>query len=347
MARPLRIQYENAYYHVTCRGNARQNIFSTDADRSTFLDLLGRSVVIYQTEILAYVLMSNHFHLLVKTPLGNLQEFMRHFNISYTSWYNRRHQRSGHLYQGRYHSLLIDADNYLKEVSRYIHLNPVKTGKARATDAASQRNALSDYPWSSYPGYRSLGARRPFLRTDKILAHFGGDTARGRRGYARYVEQGLSASLDNPLELGKGHGIVGDADFVDAVRGRYLSETADTREIPTARPPAVRSSPERIIEVVCAETGVPREALMQKGFRGFGRGLLMELLYRHGGLRQREIGVLLGIDYSAVSVSRRRLRALMSESPQLRAVLTRAEGRLRQGKIRVAAVMPRRDGLPS
>ena len=215
MARPLRIQYENAYYHVTCRGNARQTIFSTDADRSAFLDLLGRSLDIYETEILAYVLMSNHFHLLVKTPLGNLQEFMRHFNISYTGWYNRRHRRSGHLYQGRYHSFLIDADNYLKEVSRYIHLNPVKIKQGERPRMPLRRERPCDLtPGAATPDICRPGERRPFLRTDEILAHFGGDTARGRRGYARYVEQGLSASLENPLELGKGHGIVGDADYV-------------------------------------------------------------------------------------------------------------------------------------
>jgi len=331
MARPLRIQYENAYYHVTCRGNARQIIFTADADRSTFLDLLGRSVVIYQAEILAYVLMSNHFHLLVKTPLGNLQEFMRHFNICYTSWYNRRHQRSGHLYQGRYHSLLIDADNYLKEVSRYIHLNPVMIKKERTRNAAGRRKALRSYAWSSYPGYLSPRDRRPFLRAAEILDRFGGATARGRRGYAWYVEQGLAAELGNPLELGKGHGIVGDANFVHAIRARYLSGEEDTREIPGARPATARVEPERLIEAVCAETGASREALMQKGFRGFGRALLMELLYRHGGMKQREIGVLLGIDYSAVSVSRRRLRASMSESSQLQAVMTRAE-RIAQGQ---------------
>ena len=212
-----------------------RSIFSSDADRSAFLDLLGRSSDVYEAEILAYVLMDNHFHLLVKTPLGNLQEFMRHFNISYTGWYNRRHRRSGHLYQGRYHSFLIDADNYLKEVSRYIHLNPVKIKRLRAQDANSQKQTLDDYPWSSYPGYLSPGRRRPFLRTEEILAYFGGDTARGRRGYARYVEHGISVALDSPLDLGKGHGIVGDADYVDAIRGRYLSGDADSREIPAAR----------------------------------------------------------------------------------------------------------------
>jgi len=326
MARPLRIQFENAYYHVTCRGNARQPIFSSDTDRSAFLDLLGRSVAIYQTEILAYVLMVNHFHLLVKTPRGNLQEFMRHFNISYTGWYNRRHRRSGHLYQGRYHAFLIDADNYLKEVSRYIHLNPVKVKKSRDLDAVAKKKVLSAYPWSSYPGYRSPALRRPFLQEDEILSYFGGDTVRGRRGYARYVEHGISAALDNPLELGRGHGIVGDAGYVDAVRGQYLSGDADSREIPAARSSAVRISPERLIEAVCEETGVSREALLRKGCRGAGRGLLMEMLYRHGGMKQREIGVLLGIDYSAVSVSRKRLQASMCGNPKLRAIMKRLEG---------------------
>ena len=328
MARPLRIQFENAYYHVTCRGNARQNIFSSDTDRVAFLDLLGRSSDIYGAEILAYVLMDNHFHLLVKTPRGNLQEFMRHFNISYTAWYNRRHRRSGHLYQGRYHSFLIDADNYLKEVSRYIHLNPVKVKKSQDLDAATKKKALSAYPWSSYPGYRSPARRRPFMRADEILSYFGGDTARGRLGYARYVEPVLSGDLLNPLDLGKGHGIVGDADFVDAIRGRYFSSGSDTREIPTARTPAVRVEPERIIGAVCAETGVSREALLRKGLRGAGRGLLMEMLYRHGGLKQREIGELLGVDYSAVSVGRKRFLVSMSGDSKLQAAMRRTVGRL-------------------
>src|SRR4030043_1166617 len=140
MTRPLRIQFENAYYHVTCRGNARQEIFSNDPDRSAFLDLLERSSDTYQTEILAYVLMSNHFHLLVKTPLANLQEFMRHFNISYTSYYNRTHRKTGHLYQGRYKSFLVDADSYLQEVSRYIHLNPVR-GRGKAKLPVHEKNS--------------------------------------------------------------------------------------------------------------------------------------------------------------------------------------------------------------
>ncbi len=330
MARRLRIQFENAYYHVTCRGNARQNIFSSDADRAAFLDLLGRSSDVYRTEILVYVLMENHFHLLVKTPLANLQEFMRHFNISYTGWYNRRHKRSGHLYQGRYQSLLVDMDNYLKEVSRYIHLNPVKVKKTKDLDAASKRKALAAYPWSSYPGYRTPGKRRPFLRTGEILSYFGGDTVPGRRGYARYVEHGISASISNPLELGKWHGIVGDTDFVLAIRDRYLSGDADTREIPATRPAAARQDPERIIRAVCDVTGSSREALLRKGFRGVARGLLMEMLYRQGGMKQREIGALLGVDYSAVSIGRKRFLRMIEANSELESLFSSAATRISQ-----------------
>ena len=126
MARPLRIQYPEAYYHVTCRGNERKEILLDDQDHKDFLEKLSLSLDIYNVSLLAYICMPNHFHLLLTTPEGNLSEFMRHVNISYTSHFNRRHHRVGHLYQGRYKAFLIDADNYLLEVSRYIHLNPTR-----------------------------------------------------------------------------------------------------------------------------------------------------------------------------------------------------------------------------
>ena len=144
----------------------------------------------------------------------------------------------------------------------------------------------------------------------------------------------------NPLELGKGHGIVGDAVYVDAVRGRYLSGDADMREIPAARSLTVRPDTERIIGAVCAETRVSREAMLQKGFRGPVRGLLMELLYRHGGMKQREIGALLGVDYSAVSVSRKRLQASMHGNPKLRAIMARVGERIGEGPVESCRTKP-------
>jgi hypothetical protein len=217
--------------------------------------------------------MSNHFHLLVKTPRGNLQEFMRHFNISYTAWFNRRRRRSGHLYQGRYHSFLIDEGNYLKDVSRYIHLNPVKIKQVSSKVLPVKRKALRSYVWSSLPGYASPRARKPFLRTEEVLDYFGGDTSIGRRSYARYVEQGLVADLENPLELGKGHGIIGEREFVDAVRDRYLSPATNVRELPAAEKLRGRPEPELIVATVCNVLKIGRDDLMKKGYRGPGRGL--------------------------------------------------------------------------
>ncbi len=126
MARALRIQYEGALYHITCRGNERKAIYRDDQDRKVFLELLINGIETYNIILYCYVLMDNHFHLLLETPLGNLSEFMRWFNITYTSHYNRRQKRSGHLYQGRYKSILVEKETHLYILSRYIHLNPVR-----------------------------------------------------------------------------------------------------------------------------------------------------------------------------------------------------------------------------
>jgi len=330
MARPLRIQYENAHYHVTCRGNFGQEIFSSDADRSTFLDLLERSCDIYQTEILAYVLMSNHFHLFVKTPLGNLQEFMRHFNISYTSYYNWRHGRRGHLYQGRYKSFLVDADNYLQEISRYIHLNPIRVKIKSQMDLDRKKRYLREYPWSSYGGYLSQSRRRGFLRVEEVLVYFGGDTARGRRSYEGFVMEGLSGEMSNPLEKGVGHGIIGARDFIKKIREQYIESGTELRELPAVKKILAQVEPERIIRIVCERFKVGRGEILRKGHRGVGRGVLMEMLYRYGGMNQREIGELMGVDYSAVSVMRKRVLGLREKDRHLSTGIERVKRELQK-----------------
>ena len=327
MARPLRIQFENAYYHVMCRGNAGQQIFSNDQDRSSFLRLLQRSSDMYQVPVLAYVLMQNHFHLLVTTPLANLQEFMRHFNISYTSYYNRTYHRAGHLYQGRYRSSLIDADSYLFEVSRYVHLNPVRIAEMADRPVGEKRARLRAYQWSSYPGYISSRKRLPFISYE-IMAQFGGDAREASASYARFVERGLSRDLDNPLDKGIGHGIVGDEPFITHLRDTAVGGK-DTRELPAAK--AMRRVPvERILEVVCRLVGVDREELFRRRARTAGRGLLIEALSRYGGLNQREIGVLLGMDYSSVSVSRKRFQELLEKDASLQVRTDAIRGELYQ-----------------
>lgn len=183
MARPLRIQYPGAVYHVTCRGNARRNIFLKDDDRQGFLQILSKSLDIYSILLHGYVLMENHFHLLVETPLGNLSEFMRHFNITYTSYFNRRHQRVGHLYQGRYKSILVEKDAYLSILSRYIHLNPIRVQTFETGSHKHQAEHLLQYPWSSLPGYLDKSKRNGMVGYALVLADYGGDTPKGRAAY--------------------------------------------------------------------------------------------------------------------------------------------------------------------
>ncbi len=331
MARPLRIQYENAYYHVTCRGNARQEIFANDQDRSAFLDLLNGSREIYQVEVLGYVLMGNHFHLVVKTPSGNLKEFMRHFNISYTSYFNRRHRRVGHLYQGRYKAFLIDADSYLQEVTRYLHLNPVRVRRKEEFEVKKKKRYLERYPWSSYLHYVGRKRRNSLLNVEEILDPFGGKTSRGRRNYQKFVEEGLKGIIESPLQKGKGHGIVGDEEFVDRIRDRFLRKIRKSREVPGVQGIIGQVVPAKILGVVWKETGGKGEDLKKKGERGIGRGLLMEMLYRYGGLNQREIGEMMGVDYSSVSVARKRFHLLAQRDKKVLGLMERVQVKISQG----------------
>ena len=165
MARALRIQYPGAFYHVTCSGNRRKHIFLDKEEQEFFLERLALSSETYNVPILAYVLMANHFHLLLTTPDGNLSEFMRHFNICYTTCFNKRHERVGHLYQGRYKSYLVDADNYLLEVSCYIHLNPVRIKSLNNRSVKEKRAALMSYKASSLGGflYERKSCHRQYL----------------------------------------------------------------------------------------------------------------------------------------------------------------------------------------
>ena len=161
MARALRIQFEGAVYHITSRGNERREIFKDDADRIRFLEILKLSLGIYQVLLYGYVLMDNHYHLLVETPKGNISEFMRRFNITYTSYFNKKHNRAGHLYQGRYQSILVDKESYLTSLSRYIHLNPIRVRELIDQPAKEKEEHLKEYSWSSLSGYINEDTKLP------------------------------------------------------------------------------------------------------------------------------------------------------------------------------------------
>jgi putative transposase len=313
MSRPLRIQYENALYHVTCRGNARQSIFVNDHDRRKFIEILERSLETYQVHLLAFVLMTNHFHILVRTPQANLQDFMRHFNVSYTGCFNKAHNRSGHLYQGRYKSFLVDKDSYLLQASRYLHLNPIHISRLKGTSFEEKKEYLDTYQWSSYQDYVS-SPRNVFLVTDDILAYFNGKEA----SYRRFVEEGILESV-NPFEKAKGHGILGDASFIDTIL-KSMNKPEPSREQPAVRRMIVKTKPDAILKVVADIFHVTSEDIIQKNYKGPARRVAMECLYRYAGMNQREIGDMMGVDYSSVSVARKRLHEALPKDRVLQRI---------------------------
>lgn len=165
MGRAWRIEYEGAYYHLMSRGNDGQEIYFSDNDRRRFLETLSEMSERFEVEIFAYVLMPNHYHLLVQTRRANLKKAMQWLGTTYTRRFNNRHSRAGHLFQGRYKSILIENDAYLMQLSCYIHRNPLKAGIVKR---------LMDYAWSSY-GVYAYGRNSPeWLSTNLILSHFKG-----------------------------------------------------------------------------------------------------------------------------------------------------------------------------
>jgi REP element-mobilizing transposase RayT len=205
MARPLRLQFSGGMYHVTARGNDRQAIFEDDADCSRFLVVLASMVSRYRVRCHAYCLMGNHYHLLLETPEGNLSGAMRQLNGVYTQRFNRRHERSGHVLQGRFGARIVDGHTYLHEVCRYIVLNPVRAGLA---------SHPRDWRWSSFRATAGEGPVPGFLTVDWVQAFFGASQpGRSPAEYVRFVEAGLGQD-QNALAQFESKPAIGDAVFV-------------------------------------------------------------------------------------------------------------------------------------
>jgi len=183
MARPLRIEYSGALYHVTSRGNHRQEIFVDPEDRERFLGILAHAVRRHNWLCHAYCQMDNHYHLVIETPDGNLSKGMRQVGAVYTQAYNRRHGKSGHLFQGRYKAILVENEEYAEELSRDIHLNPTRVG-------AVQRP--QDYAWSSYMACVGQASSPRWLTKDLILLQFGCDEESAQERDREFVEAGLA-----------------------------------------------------------------------------------------------------------------------------------------------------------
>jgi REP element-mobilizing transposase RayT/DNA-binding transcriptional ArsR family regulator len=330
MARALRIQFEGAVYQITSRGNEKREIFKDDADRLRFLEILEHSLNTYQVLLYCYLLMENHYHLLVETPQGNISEFMRHFNITYTSYYNRTHDRVGHLYQGRYKSILVDKQSYLTILSRYIHLNPIRVGEAVDWQAREKEKYLKRYPWSSLLGYIDEDKRLAFIDYSLILAEYGGDTVKGRMNYWREVCRDLASGLEIKEKV-VGQSVLGDDGFLKWVKKQFAKGEGNRREIPSLRGILRYRSRDEILKVISDETGKQDGGILKR--KGALRQMAMELLYKYGGLKGGEIGEIMGLDYSTVSQGRKRLRERLKKDKELQGLMGRLERKLSKAKV--------------
>jgi REP-associated tyrosine transposase len=204
MARPLRLEFPGALYHVTARGNARQLIYRDEEDRRLYLDLLGKEIDQQGWRCYAYCLMDNHYHLLIETPEPNLVAGMRRLNGVYTQAFNRRHRRVGHLFQGRYKAIVVDKDAYLRELCRYIVLNPVRAAAVKSPER---------WPWSSYRATSGEASAQSWLAVEEVRALFP-----GRGAYQRFVEEGMGQ--DAPWAKLRGQIYLGGDDFLKRMERR-------------------------------------------------------------------------------------------------------------------------------
>jgi REP element-mobilizing transposase RayT len=216
MARPLRIEYPGALYHVTSSGNRQEAIFDDDQDRSAFLNVLDEVISRFRWRCHAYCLMGNHYHLMIETPEANLTKGMRQLNGVFTQWSNRRHKRSGHLFQGRYKAILVDRDGYILELARYNVLNPVRSAMVKHP---------RQWAWSSYSAMTGKSPVPAWLTTDGLLAEFGKRRALARRKYQEFVADGMDAeSIWKDLQ---GQIYLGDDDFVEQMQRRLGDREQD------------------------------------------------------------------------------------------------------------------------
>jgi putative transposase len=224
MSRPIRIEFPDALYHVTARGDRREAIFEDDQDRQTFLLILEKTVTQFNWLCYAWCLMDNHYHLLIQTPDGNLSKGMRQLNGVTTQTSNRRHHRVGHLFQGRFKAILVDHDAYLLELSRYIVLNPVRAGMVKAP---------ADWAWSSYRASAGLAPAAPWLAVDGVLSQFAKRRSLAQQRYAQFVREGIKA--DSPWQNLKGQIFLGDDPFVQQMQARIEARQRNDVQIPVAQ----------------------------------------------------------------------------------------------------------------
>lgn len=299
MSRPLRIEYENAFYHIIARGERREAIFNCDKDKDRFLEKLSETVEKYRLLVHAYVLMDNHYHLLLETPDANLSEAMHYLNASYGNWFRFKYKIVGSVFQGRYKAILVEKDEYMKMLSAYIHLNPVR---AKIVDEPSL------YPYSSYVYYGSKTKPPVFLRTKDLLGLFN-DRNEYRKFVASYAKAGTEI---DPDEIYGKNSLLGSEMFLRQAFAKIktVGKAFDEREQPDIRD-AVRVEADDILEIMMVDMRIAEDDIRSRKRGNVYRKLLIYGLRRHTASSLKEIGEIMGMDYSAVSGLARRFEREM------------------------------------
>ncbi len=300
MTRPLRIQFAGAYYHVTSRGNERRNVFRNNNDREQFLSYLKSAHYRYKAVFHVFCLMNNHYHFLLETPEGNLSQIMHHINGAYTNYFNIKHKRRGHLFQGRYKAIVVDADSYAGELSRYIHLNPVRAGLIDVPEK---------YKWSSYRFYLGRNKRPEWLSTGFILSYFEGEGARPEKRYQNFVHAKMHMRYESPMKETAAATILGPEDFIEMIRDKYVNGKNSDRELPAIGQLAKRIDIEEIYRDIY-ETLHLNSSLLKK--------ITIYLCHRDCGMKLKQIGNYFSISESAVSETSRRFDVSLKRSKELR-----------------------------
>jgi putative transposase len=276
MARPLRIEYDGAIYHVTSRGNDKKAIYKDDTDRELFLDTLKKVNERYNWICHAYCLMNNHYHIVIETPDGNLSKGMRQLNGVYTQIFNKRHHKVGHIFQGRYKAIIIQKGSYLLEVSRYVVLNPVR---------AKAVGRPEEWKWSSYRGTGGIEKPHSCLTAEWILGQFGTNRRQVKKNYREFIVAGIGE--ERVWEKVKGQSILGENEFIEMLI-RYVKRQEDIKEIPKNqryinRPTLFEIFKGKILSEKKRRNIKAREAVEKYGYS------------------QKDVADFLGVHYSTVS----------------------------------------------
>lgn len=283
-------------------------MFYNPADHEVFIDILRESVELFDFRISAYCLMSNHYHLLVQTPKGNLSRCMRHVNGVYTQRFNRRHKKEGQLFRGRYKAVLVEGDSHLLEVLRYIHRNPL---------TAEIVKSLGDYSWSSHKGYLSQAKQWSWLHKDILLSMLTPVKSRQKKAYLDFVTQGESQEVERFYSLKKLPSVLGSDEFKENIKEKF-SELINRPEIPTSKDLAPAA--EKLISCVCEHYGISRNELFasKRGTENLPRDIAIYLVRLLCCLTLPNVGKEFGINnYSTVSSVVQRMKLRLAGDKQL------------------------------